>query len=72
MKRQLLLGIFLIAFAASAIYAQDNPAAAAASREEAEARYQRLSSRIDDLKDAKGTKVVVDNAKEPEVFTQRA
>jgi prefoldin subunit 5 len=49
MKRQLLLGTILIAFAATAIHAQDNPAAAAVAREEAESRYQRLSSRIDDL-----------------------
>ena len=49
MKRHFLLGTFLIAIAATAIHAQDNPAAAAVAREEAEARYQRLSSRIDDL-----------------------
>ncbi len=49
MKRHLLLGTFLIAVAATAIHAQDNPAAAAVAREEAESRYQRLSSRIDDL-----------------------
>ena len=49
MKRQLLLGTFLIAIAVTAIHAQDNPAAAAVAREEAESRYQRLSSRIDDL-----------------------
>jgi len=35
--------------AAAAIHAQENPAAAAVAREEAESRYQRLSSRIDDL-----------------------
>jgi Skp family chaperone for outer membrane proteins len=49
MKRHLLLGTFLIAIAATATHAQDNPAAAAVAREEAESRYQRLSSRIDDL-----------------------
>jgi prefoldin subunit 5 len=49
MKRQLLLGTFLMTIAAAAIHAQDNPAAAAVAREEAESRYQRLSSRIDDL-----------------------
>jgi prefoldin subunit 5 len=49
MKRQLLLGTFLAAIAITPIYAQDNPAAAAVAREEAESRYQRLSSRIDDL-----------------------
>src|SRR5688572_26774161 len=49
MKRHLLLGTFLMTIAAVAIHAQDNPAAAAVAREEAESRYQRLSSRIDDL-----------------------
>jgi len=49
MKRHLLTGTFLIAITATAIHAQDNPAAAAVAREEAESRYQRLSSRIDDL-----------------------
>ena len=49
MKRHLLLGTFLIAIATTAIHAQDNPAATAVAREEAESRYQRLSSRIDDL-----------------------
>jgi chromosome segregation ATPase len=40
------------AFSFLASNAQDNPAAAAAAREESEARYQRLSSRIDDLETA--------------------
>jgi LysM repeat protein len=47
MKRQLLLGMFLIALGPAAIIAQDNSGAVA--RQEAEARYQQLSSRIDDL-----------------------
>jgi predicted RNase H-like nuclease (RuvC/YqgF family) len=49
MKRHLILGALLAALAAPAAHAQDNFAAAAAAREEAEARYQRLNSRIDDL-----------------------
>jgi len=49
MKRHLLLGTFLMTIAAAAIHGQENPAAAAVAREEAESRYQRLSSRIDDL-----------------------
>jgi Tfp pilus assembly protein FimV len=40
------------AFSFLASNAQDNPAAAAAAREESESRYQRLSSRIDDLETA--------------------
>ena len=49
MKRHLFLGILLAAFGLAALNAQDNSPAAAAAREEAESRYQRLSSRIDDL-----------------------
>ncbi|MCI0745915.1 MAG: LysM peptidoglycan-binding domain-containing protein [Verrucomicrobia subdivision 3 bacterium] len=48
MKRQLLFAAVGIALMAPAVNSQDSPAAAAA-REEAEARYQRLTSRIDDL-----------------------
>lgn len=49
MKRHLFLGTLLAAFGLAALNAQDNSPAAAAAREDAEARYQRLSSRIDDL-----------------------
>jgi len=53
MKRPLLLAALVGAFSFLAGNAQDNPAAAAAAaREESEARYQRLSSRIDDLETA--------------------
>jgi septal ring factor EnvC (AmiA/AmiB activator) len=34
------------------VHAQDNPAAAAAAREEGEARYQRLNARLDDIETA--------------------
>lgn len=47
MKR-LLFVVFLVIVLAGA-NAQDNPAAAAAAREEAETRYQRLNARIDDI-----------------------
>lgn len=50
MKRQFLLGALLIVFGLVAINAQDpSPAAAALARDETEARFQRLTSRIDDL-----------------------
>jgi outer membrane murein-binding lipoprotein Lpp len=47
-KRPLLLAALVGAFSFLAGNAQDNPATAAAAREESD-RYQRLSSRIDDL-----------------------
>lgn len=56
MKRPLLfaaipltLFVSLVCFLGRPIAAQDNPAAAAAAREEAETRYQRLNARLDDL-----------------------
>src|SRR6059036_945497 len=52
MKRPFLLAALVGAFSFLASNAQDNPAAVAAAREESEARYQRLSSRIDDLETA--------------------
>jgi Skp family chaperone for outer membrane proteins len=48
MKRQLLCALLLLG-PFSTLRAQDNSAAAAAAREEAEARYQRLNSRLEDI-----------------------
>jgi DNA repair exonuclease SbcCD ATPase subunit len=48
MKRRLLFA-FLLLGTFSTLRAQDNSAAAAAAREEAEARYQRLNSRLEDI-----------------------
>ena len=48
MKRLLLSAVLLLTFLPLA-NAQDNPAAAAAAREEAESRYQRLNARLDDI-----------------------
>jgi Skp family chaperone for outer membrane proteins len=48
MKRLLLLAVLLLTFLPR-VNAQDNPAAAAAAREEAEGRYQRLNARLDDI-----------------------
>jgi predicted RNase H-like nuclease (RuvC/YqgF family) len=49
MKRPLVFAGLLITLTLPSAFSQDNPAAAAAAREEAEARYQRLNSRIEDL-----------------------
>jgi len=49
MRRPVLFAALFSALIFIASNAQDNPAAAAAAREEAEGRYQRLASRIDDL-----------------------
>jgi Skp family chaperone for outer membrane proteins len=49
MRRPLLFAALFSALVFVASNAQDNPAAAAAAREESETRYQRLTSRIDDL-----------------------
>ena len=48
MKRQLLFAVLLLTLLPH-VNAQDNPAAAAAAREEAEGRYQRLNARLDDI-----------------------
>src|SRR5688572_11488423 len=48
MKRQILFAVLLLTFLPR-VNAQDNPAAAAAAREEAEGRYQRLNARLDDI-----------------------
>ena len=48
MKRQLLFAVLLLTLLPH-VNAQDNPAAAAAAREESEARYQRLNARLDDI-----------------------
>jgi DNA repair exonuclease SbcCD ATPase subunit len=48
MKRLLLFAVLLLTFLPR-INGQDNPAAAAAAREEAETRYQRLNARLDDI-----------------------
>src|SRR5687768_9780003 len=48
MKRPLLVALLLLG-TFSSLPAQDNSAAAAAAREEAEARYQRLNSRLEDI-----------------------
>jgi Skp family chaperone for outer membrane proteins len=48
MKRPLLFVVLLMALF-PALNAQDNPAAAAAAREDAEGRYQRLNARLDDF-----------------------
>ena len=49
MRRPLLFAALFSALVFIAGNAQENPAAAAAAREESETRYQRLTSRIDDL-----------------------
>ena len=49
MKRPLVFAGLVIILTVPSAFSQDNPAAAAAAREEAEARYQRLNSRIEDL-----------------------
>jgi peptidoglycan hydrolase CwlO-like protein len=51
MKWHLVFAVLLLT-TFQATRAQDNPAAAAAAREEAEARYQRLNSRLDDIEAA--------------------
>src|SRR5687768_5419042 len=49
MKRQLFLGALIVAVGLAATIAQDNSPAGAVAREDVENRFQRLSSRIDDL-----------------------
>jgi Skp family chaperone for outer membrane proteins len=49
MRRPVLFAALFSVLLFIASNAQDNPAAAAAAREESETRYQRLTSRIDDL-----------------------